>query len=377
MGKLSQLKNCLARKTYADESERLQMLEECSSLIVENNMAPFYKTLCSELNIPCDQAKLDSMQKKNDEILSKFDDQLKNAEESEGETDIKKILMQKANYCINIGAKSESIETLNKVLKSSPTTDMKINCLFKVAFVHFFNADYDDLRPALQNLEDSLTSYSSWEDKNRFKVYKGLYCIAQGNFEDASKNLIETLPTFNTTELVSYENLVCYAVSVAMLILSRRDLKKKCVDGQEIQEGLYGAPLVKEFLKSLYNCRYADFFKNLALIEQELKKSFFMGEVYNIYVEDIRAVAYAQLLESYSSLSLDYMADLFAVSSEFMDEEIAYYIGKGKLNCKINKVTRTINTITPEVKNQKYNEILRQGDLLLSQLQKLATQLNV
>ena len=63
-----------------------------------------------------------------------------------------------------------------------------------------------------------------------------------------------------------------------------------------------------------------------------------MGEVYNIYVEDIRAVAYAQLLESYSSLSLDYMADLFAVSSEFMDEEIAYYIGKGKLNCKINKV---------------------------------------
>jgi len=278
---------------------------------------------------------------------------------------------------MKIADKEKCIELLDKILKGSPTTDMKISCLFKKAFMYFFYTDFEGIRTSLQALEESMNTYSSWEEKNRFKVYKGLYCLMQGKFVEACEHLIETLPTFNTLELVSYEDFVCYTVSVAMLTLPRRDLKKKCLDGQEIQEGLYNAPLVQNFLKSLYNCRYAEFFQNLALIEQELKKSLFMNGVYQTYVEDIRAVAYSQLLESYSSLSLDYMAELFGVTSEFMDEEIAYYIGLGKLNCKINKVTSTINTVSPEVMNEKYNQIIRQGDLLLSKMQKLATKLNV
>ena len=112
------------------------------------------------------------------------------------------------------------------------------------------------------------------------------------------------------------------------------------------------------------------------LIEKEMKYSFFMHNVYQIYVDDIRAIAYSQLLESYSSLSLDYMADLFGVAPEFMDEEISYYIGRDKLSCKINKVTRTINTTEPNLRNQQYNEVLREGDHLLSHLQKLARKVN-
>ena len=108
-----------------------------------------------------------------------------------------------------------------------------------------------------------LNSFSSWEEKNRFKVYKGLYFLTQGKFSESGKLLIESVPTFNTEELISFENLVCYAVSLAMLTMTRRDLKSKCIEGQEIQEGLYGAPLVKNYLKSLYNCSYGEFLQNL------------------------------------------------------------------------------------------------------------------
>ena len=85
----------------------------------------------------------------------------------------------------------------------------------------------------------------------------------QANFKDAGKLLLETIPTFSTTELVSFEELVCYAVSLAMLTLPRRELKLKCIEGQDIQEGLYNAPLIKNFLKSLYNCSYSDFLLHL------------------------------------------------------------------------------------------------------------------
>ncbi|MES1903856.1 MAG: 26S proteasome non-ATPase regulatory subunit 6 [Paramarteilia canceri] len=213
--------------------------------------------------------------------------------------------------------------------------------------------------------------HSGWEEKNRFKVYKGLYYLTQSKFSEASHILLETIATFNTTELLSYEDLVCYTVSVAMLALPRRQLKKKCVDGQEIQESLYGTPLVKNFLKSLYSCQYSEFLVNLAQIEQELKKSLFMGCVYYIYIDQIRAVAYSQLLESYSSISLDFMADTFGVTPEFIDEEVSYYISKNMISCQIDKLSRTINTLEPQIKNEQFSKVISSGDSLLDKLQKL------
>lgn len=37
----------------------------------------------------------------------------------------------------------------------------------------------------------------------------------------------------------------------------------KVVRGSEIQEVLHGLPTVREYLMSLYDCRYADFFLSL------------------------------------------------------------------------------------------------------------------
>jgi len=282
----------------------------------------------------------------------------------------------KADYLMSIGTMDEAVQLYEDVIRDKPTTELKVSCLFKISFIFFYYKDYPELKRNLDRLEDQLNSFSSWEEKNRFKVYKGLYLLTQGNFADSSKLLIEAIPTFNTDELITFDSLISYAVSLAMLTMSRRDLKAKCIDGQEVQEGLYSAPEVKSYLKSLYNCSYKDFLLNLIQIEREMKTSFFMHNVYQIYIDEIRSVAYSQLLESYSSLSLDYMAEVFGVTPEFMDEEIAYYIGRDKLNCKINKVTRTINTTATNLRNNQFNEVMREGDHLLSNLQKLARKVN-
>ena len=38
-----------------------------------------------------------------------------------------------------------------------------------------------------------------------------------------------------------------------------------------------------------------------------------------VYVREMRRMAYAQLLESYRTLSIDYMAEQFGVTREFID----------------------------------------------------------
>lgn len=41
---------------------------------------------------------------------------------------------------------------------------------------------------------------------------------------------------------------------------------------------------------------------------------------YRYYVREMRIVAYSQLLESYRSLTLEYMADAFGVTIDFIDQ---------------------------------------------------------
>jgi 26S proteasome regulatory subunit N7 len=53
----------------------------------------------------------------------------------------------------------------------------------------------------------------------------------------------------------------------------------------------------------------------------------------------MRVKAYTQLLESYSSLTLKYMADQFGVTEEFIDKELHRFIAAGRLHCKIDKVS--------------------------------------
>ena len=60
---------------------------------------------------------------------------------------------------------------------------------------------------------------------------------------------------------------------------------------------------------------------------------------YKFYVREVKIKAYAQLLESYSSLTLGYMAQAFGVTEKYIDEELSKFIAGGRLHAKIDKVS--------------------------------------
>jgi 26S proteasome regulatory subunit N7 len=91
----------------------------------------------------------------------------------------------------------------------------------------------------------------------------------------------------------------------------------------------------------------------------------------------MRVVAYSQFLESYRSVTITSMATSFGVSAAFLDRELSDLISAGRLACKIDKVNGVIESSRPDNRNALYNVIVKQGDLLLSRLQKLARVLDV
>ena len=64
----------------------------------------------------------------------------------------------------------------------------------------------------------------------------------------------------------------------------------------------------------------------------------YMHSHYAYYIREMKIKAYAQLLESYRSLTLEYMAEAFGVTEDYMDGELSRFIADGRLHCKIDKV---------------------------------------
>jgi len=98
---------------------------------------------------------------------------------------------------------------------------------------------------------------------------------------------------------------------------------------------------------------------------------------YKYYVREVKIKAYAQLLESYRSLTLTYMADAFGVTEEYIDSELCRFIAGGRLHAKIDKVGGIVVTNRPDCKNGQYQTCIKQGDNLLNRVQKLSRVINI
>ena len=67
---------------------------------------------------------------------------------------------------------------------------------------------------------------------------------------------------------------------------------------------MHECPDLKRYLLSLYDCRYDDFFVQLAKVEQAMKSDRFLNPHYAFYVREMKVRAFAQLTASYRSLTL-------------------------------------------------------------------------
>uniref|UniRef100_A0A915KN18 26S proteasome non-ATPase regulatory subunit 6 n=1 Tax=Romanomermis culicivorax TaxID=13658 RepID=A0A915KN18_ROMCU len=215
-----------------------------------------------------------------------------------------------------------------------------------------------------------------WDRKNRLKAYEGLYCLSVRDFKKAADLFLDSSSTFTSTELMTYEQLVFYSVISSMLTLDRNDIREKVIKGAEIQEQLHIQKELHDYLTSLYDCNYAEFFVGLNNMEPRLKYDRFLAPHYIYYCRAMRTKAYKQLISSYSSINLKYIAELFNVTEEYIDKEFHQLIATGQLSCKIDGVSGVVETSQADTHTHKYTEFVKHSDILLNRIQKLSHVIN-
>jgi len=370
----AQLRFLLSTK---EQKNNQKLKDELMEEIKKNDMVAFYEETVQELGWTKDEALIKTMKAKNEEKMKQLDEAIADAEKNLGETEIRDCMLAKAEFLCRIGDKENALTEFRKTYEKTVALGYRLDIVFHLIRIGLFYNDNELITKNLEKAQTLIDEGGDWDRRNRLKVYRALYCMSIRDFKAAAQLFLDTVATFTSYELMDYQQFVTYTVLSCMLALPRIKLREKVVKGSEILEVLHSLPNIRSFLFSLYECQYGDFFLALAGVEELMKSHRLLTQHYSYYVREMRIMAYAQLLESYRSLTLDYMASAFGVTKDFIDQELSRFIAAGRLHCKIDKVGGIVETNRPDSKNWQYQTCIKQGDILLNRVQKLSRVINI
>ena len=278
--------------------------------------------------------------------------------------------VDKAQYIFQIGKiykeekmYDQALTQFKETISNTKSFNTKIDSLFEICHIGLLQKDLDLLKEYLEKIKDLLKEGGDWEKKNRLKVYEGLYLLFNRNFKEAGKNFLDALMTFTSYELFDFKTFVFYTAVINIISVDRKTLKEKIIDNSDVL--------------SCINDIYEKFFKELYFIIQVLKKDFYLSKHYNYYINEMRVKVYSQFLQSYKTVTMDNMAKVFGVSTNFIDRELSNFISQGRINAKIDKVSGIIECNHNEENVDLYQATIRDSDILISKIHKLSKLLEI
>eukprot|EP00392_Amoebophrya_sp_AT5.2_P008607 g8635.t1 len=362
------------------------VLKQIEEYIKQDRMLGFYLDFCEEANLKRDEALVKQLEKEKAEKIKELEARHLDAEENLGDIEVKNSLLARADFLNQIGDFSEAVVWYEKAFEKTVGVGYRMDNLLTRLRIALFCDDKENTKKLIDAGHAELKKGGDWERKNKLKVYEGIFKVSQADFEGAANLFLQGVATFAATEIFSFREFIFYTVMCAMMGLPRGDLKKKVIESPEILSVIHEKPHVKEFLFAYflgygqislaYNCDYRQWTREFAEVIDHLKPDRYFDANLTKITRILRLNAYRQFITSYKSVTLKLMADTFGVTEEFLDGEIYNFIASGRLlNCKIDKVSRLIETLD-NVKDEKallYKDILKEGDELLNKMQKLSS----
>ncbi|ETI28055.1 hypothetical protein G647_00504 [Cladophialophora carrionii CBS 160.54] len=385
--------------------------------LVSSNLLPAKKPVPSGI-LPWDESLYEELKADNEKELEQFQKEEEEAEKEAGETEIQAARSKRAEFWARVGDKDKAIGAYEKVFDKTGPLGTKIDIVLAIIRIGIFFNDKAFAKKQIERASILVESGGDWDRRNRLKAYKGLHLLTVRSYNLAAPLLLDSLSTFTSYELCSYSSLVVYAVLAGSLSLKRVDFKAKVVDAPEIKailgdtedkaeggdeemkdvsastaerasglvnvnalgtggavESQTEAPVdvssLGQLVNSLYTGNYRKFFLALAAVEENfLTQDRYLYEHRAWFVREMRLRGYQQLLQSYRVVGLATMAQAFGVSVDFLDRDLAKFIAGGRVSCTIDRVQGTIETTRPDDKNKQYADVVKQGDALITKLQK-------
>lgn len=146
----------------------------------------------------------------------------------------------------------------------------KMDIHFSVLQIYLEEANLEKIKEHIEHQKKLLDQGGDWERKNRLKVYEGIYSLMIRDINKACTLFLDSVSTFNSSEIIEYNQVVYYTVLLSIIVLDRQNLKKKVQTNPEVVGVLRENAQLKRFLESFINCNYKELFSQFAVIIEQL-----------------------------------------------------------------------------------------------------------
>lgn len=201
--------------------------------------------------------------------LAKIDERIRQAQEDNDDVRLRDAYVSKAEHYERLHQYKTAIENYELALAKTAGAQKKLEYQLAVLHIFYILEDFSKFGDQLEVCKRLNEEGGDWEKKNKLMVYEGLWMIKKREFESAARTLLSCVNTFNAPEILSFEMLVFYGVTLGMVTLHRRDLKAKVIDSSEVVAVLREDALLYDYLFSLYERKYHDFFGILGYLISE------------------------------------------------------------------------------------------------------------
>ena len=312
------------------------------------------------------------VEKTREQILKEFDDKIADAIENKGAIEVRDLYIEKAEFFKDKKEWDTFREILDLALTKTVGASKKLELnmeMLQSYHVQRNGLKYKEYLKVCKTLEEE---GSDWEMKNKLAIYKSIENLNKRNFKLASEQMISTINTYNSPEIISFNNLVFYSTLLGILSQERATIDEKLIKSSDVMTELRNMKDMQGLLNAYHKCNYQDFFPKLLEVRERVMADEFLKKHEKYILRQSRIIIYTQFMESYKTVTLDNMAQNFGVSAEFIDRELSEFIASKKINCKIDKLKGIIESQKTDSRLNRYDEILKKGDLLIEKMHKLA-----
>lgn len=304
--------------------------------------------------------------------LIKADAKIASVSASDGDLEIRDALIEKADIYLSHGDSENFRVFVFKALEKTIGNAKKLEFYLLIVNSFFKERNYHKFAEYLLVCRTLTDESLDWEKKNKLAIYEGIYAILRRDLVLAAQTLLGCVNTFNSPEIMSFRELVGYAVVLGLLGLHRKEVREKIITNAEIISVLNEHDLLKQFTQTIFESNYKVFFELLLKLNEELlSKDHLLSRHGPYLLKRARIVIYSLFLESYKTVRLQKMAASFGVSVQFLDQELADLISQKHLNCKIDKVNLIVESVVTDNRSNAYKQIEKKGDALVERLHKL------
>jgi len=259
-------------------SKKKEVKEKLMSGVKENKMVKFYQEVCEQFKWEVNKAWVEETARQNEAKLKELDEKIDDATKNLGETEVRESHLAKSEFLCRIGDKDAAESSFRITADKTVGSGQRLDIIFTLIRMGFFYNDKDLVKRNIQKAKSMIEQGGDWDRRNRLKVYEAYYLMSVRQFKNSAELFLDTLATFSSEEIFSYERNVFYTVLTSIVSLDRVSLKEKVVDSPDVNTVVKVIPNLYDFLRSFYNSDYTLFFASLAKITEAMKEEQYCHE---------------------------------------------------------------------------------------------------